>query len=264
MGARGRRRQPLTTRPTLLRLRRSLSAPAIAALLASCSFAILAGAPASALANVGPTADFYFFPKEPKIGDTVDFVSASSDPDGRLVEQLWDLDGDGQYDDGSGEHVTWVYNSSGFRHVGIFVRDDGGLTDVATKSLTAFPLAPPPPPPPTLMSPFPVVRITGGVTRTGARVRRLAVRSPRGARVTVRCRGRGCPARRQSTISDGRARFHRFERRYRAGAVLAVFVTQPNRIGKYTRFRIRRRRSPARLDRCLQPGSRTPSPCPSG
>jgi PKD domain len=224
---------------------------------------VLAAVPALAAANAPPTADFYFFPKEPKIGETVDFVSASSDPDGRLVEQLWDLDGDGQYDDGAGEHVTWVYYESGFRTVGIRVRDDGGLTALVRKDLTALPLTPPPPPPPTLMSPFPVIRISGGMTRTGARIRRLAVRSPRGARVTVRCRGRGCPRRRQSTISDGRARFHRFERRYRAGVVLAVFVTQPNRIGKYTRFRIRRGKSPARLDRCLQPGSTTPSRCPS-
>ena len=44
-----------------------------------------------------------------------------------------------------------------------------------------------------LLSPFPVVRITGRVTGKGTRIRRLTVVAPLGARVKVRCHGRGCP-----------------------------------------------------------------------
>src|SRR5207245_7669672 len=44
-----------------------------------------------------------------------------------------------------------------------------------------------------LMTPFPVVRITGKIGRRGARIKRLTVNAPYGATVTVRCRGRGCP-----------------------------------------------------------------------
>lgn len=119
-----------------------------------------------------------------------------------------------------------------------------------------------PPPPrarPRLLRPFPIVRIAGRLTRTGASIRVLSVRAPRGARVLALCSGRGCPRRASSAIvraraaRTGRVRFGRLQRSLRAGARIQVFVTSPTRIGKYTRFRIRRGLAPKRLDRCLAP-----------
>ena len=91
-----------------------------------------------------------------------------------------------------------------------------------------------------MMSPFPIVRMAGTVLPRGASVRILSVRAPRGARLSVRCRGRGCPVRSLTRTSETRiVRFSRFERRLAAGTELELFVRQPGKIGKYTRFVIR-------------------------
>jgi hypothetical protein len=112
------------------------------------------------------------------------------------------------------------------------------------------------------MRPFPLVRIAGVVLANGARVTILSVRAPRGSRIRVRCRGGGCPVRAVARTSATRLmRFHRFERRLRAGARLELFVRKANLIGKYTRFRIRAGEAPARVDRCLLPGRRRPVRC---
>jgi hypothetical protein len=53
----------------------------------------------------------------------------------------------------------------------------------------------------------------------------------------------------------------RVQRTYRPGAVLDVRVTGPDRIGKFTRIRFRRDRTPRRVERCLEPGNRKPVLC---
>jgi len=140
-----------------------------------------------------------------------------------------------------------------------------------------LPEHPPPPPPGSssppsnpsplrLMTPSPVVRIAGRFTRRGARIRILSVRAPRGTAILVRCRRRGC---RRHSVKLGRGigravRFRRFERSFRAGTILEVFVAQANTIGRFTRFQIRRGRPPKRKDLCLLPGQRRGSQCPDG
>ncbi len=133
--------------------------------------------------------------------------------------------------------------------------------------VVAFPEVPPSTPPPAaspeVLSPFPRIAIAGRARRNSTRVTRFVVRAPRGSRITVRCRGRGCPFRRASARAGRRAvRFRRLQRSFRRGIVLEVSVTSTGKIGKYTRFRFRRRRAPSRVDACLQPGARRPSPCP--
>ena len=123
---------------------------------------------------------------------------------------------------------------------------------------------PPPVPPLELMSPFPVVRIVGRLTPGGARIRVLSVRAPARASILVRCRTRGCTRRSRSSGRGMRraVRFRRFERRLRAGTVIEVLVGRADAIGKFTRFRIRRGRAPARRDLCLIPGQTRGSECP--
>ena len=53
-------------------------------------------------------------------------------------------------------------------------------------------------------------------------------------------------------------RFHRY---FRAGTVIVVRVTLPGRVGKFTRFTIRRGRPPVRRDLCLPPGAARPTNC---
>lgn len=111
------------------------------------------------------------------------------------------------------------------------------------------------------MRPFPVVRIRGFLTAGGVRLTRVTVRAPRGARVTVVCRGRGCPRRLARTAAVLRLR--RFEAPLRAGVRLRVTISKPGYIAKVTTFWIRRGRVPLRLDACRWPGSKRTRACPA-
>ncbi len=110
----------------------------------------------------------------------------------------------------------------------------------------------------------PLVRLAGRPTRRGARIRLLEVFAPVGATITVRCRGRSCPySLRSRPVTRIRTTFKGFRRRrLAAGTLVEVFITAPNKIGKYAAFLIRRRRAPARVDFCLLPGAVVPSVCP--
>jgi hypothetical protein len=116
--------------------------------------------------------------------------------------------------------------------------------------------------PPRMMRPAPLVRIRGRLTRSGARITLLTVLAPRGARITVRCIGRGCPVRRIARTASV-TRLTRFERSLPAGTRLIVTVTKRRRIGKHTTIAIRRGKAPTRRDRCLMPGARKPVACPA-
>jgi len=117
---------------------------------------------------------------------------------------------------------------------------------------------------PRLMRPVPMVRIRGRLSRTGARVTLLTVSAPRGARISVACRGRSCPARRWARTAALRTTpLRRYQRDLRAGTELTITVTKRERIGKHTRFVIRRGKAPDRRDRCLYPGSDRPRTCPA-
>jgi hypothetical protein len=58
-------------------------------------------------------------------------------------------------------------------------------------------------------------------------------------------------------------RFKTFEGSIRAGSKLEIFVVRSNRIGKFTRFKLRSSKIPLRTDACVVPGKRKPRPCPS-
>ncbi len=148
-------------------------------------------------------------------------------------------------------------------------------------------LPPPPPPPPApqpapvppLVSPAPgpalpspastvALRIPGVIayrlttTPASARFSRLTVRGlPAGARVQVRCRGRGCPRRRleaRGTDATFSAALRRV--RLRRGAVLEVRLTAPGFVGRVVRFTVGRNRVRS-ATLCLAPDARTPGRC---
>jgi PKD domain len=242
---------------TLPPFRPSRSAVALAALLAW---------PAAALAaDQAPDASFSFSPDDPQAGQQVRFESSSCDPDGRLVRQAWDLDGDGAFDDAQGPVATGTFTGAGAHSAGLEVTAAGGATDRSRRTVRVDTVyAIPRPDSDRLMSPYPVVRLAGRLTPAGARVRLLSVsRAPECAVVSVSCRGRSCPARRVSRFTGPAAlRIRRFERRLRAGAVLTVRISKGDSIGKFTQFRIRAGKAPRRRDRCLRPGEARGSVCP--
>jgi hypothetical protein len=250
---------------TLPTLRPSRSALAVLALLACPAAALAAGQP-PASGDQPPDAGFSFSPEAPRSGEEVRFESSSCDPDGRLVREAWDLDGDGAFDDAVGPVATQRFLGVGALSVGLEVTALDGATDQRRRTVMVdSQYAIPRPDSDRLMSPYPVVRLAGRLTERGARIRVLSVsRAPNCAVVEVSCRGRSCPRRRRVSRFTGRGalRLRPFERRLAAGTVLTVRISKGPSIGKYTEFRIRRGRSPRRTDRCLRPGERTGSRCP--
>ena len=113
-----------------------------------------------------------------------------------------------------------------------------------------------------MMAPTPLVRIRGVMTRNGVRLTLLTVRAPKGARITILCKGRGCPAKKWANTAAV-VRATRFQRALRAGTRLTIKVTKAGRIGKYTVIVIRKHKMPKRSDRCLYPGARKPVACPA-
>ena len=113
------------------------------------------------------------------------------------------------------------------------------------------------------IDPFPVVRISGRFTRSRTKLTRVTIRAPRGARIGVDCKARGCPYRRKA-IAVKFVRVRALQRSYRPGATIEIRVTQRRKIGKYTRVKSRRGKAPLRIDRCLMPGSTRPVRCPTG
>jgi hypothetical protein len=216
---------------------------------------------------VRPDASFGFFPRDPVSGQTVRLVSYACDPDGSLAEQAWDLDNDGSFDDGLGREITRSF-PGGSHVVSLRVTDRKGAVAVGARRIDVTPGAPeyviPRPIATPLLSPFPVVRLSGRVIGSRTRIGLLTVRAPVCSRVTVRCRGRSCPVRRSTKLMGRKTlRLRRFERRLRAGMRLEVLISKRDRVGKFTRFVIRRDRPPQRLDRCLRFGDNRGSRCPS-
>lgn len=230
--------------------------------LVAATVALLA-TPAAAGAE-RPDANFSLSPADPRVGQTVRFESSSCDPDGRLARQAWDLDGDGAYDDARGSTAAATFSSAGAHEIGLAVTSRNGQTDTRRRMLVVdTDYAVPRPPQARLMSPFPIVRLAGQLTSSGAVVRLLAVRGPVCSQAEVTCAGDGCPAKRQRKfLGRGRLRFPLFESRLPAGTVLAIRVTKADLIGKITRFTVREGNAPKRIDRCLRPDQRKPSRCP--
>ena len=220
-----------------------------------------------------PIAFFTISPAAPVANQPTLFTSTSSDPDGTVTEEVWDLNGDGSYDNGRGVSALRAFAEAGNYVVGLRVTDDAGLVSFYSQSLTVVPV---PGTPVTtqklglrLLSPFPVVRIAGRITRRGTRVRLLRVEAPPGSTISVRCAGRGCPFRKQvravrtsvKSRTSVSVRVRRLERLVLPGVRVRVYVTEPGAVGKYTRLRFRAGHAPARADRCLMPGSWAPTKC---
>ena len=85
--------------------------------------------------NIDPTADA----GGPYAGTTADTItlsgSDSDDSDGTIASYAWDFDGDGQYDDATGERVSFTSATVGIVVVGLQVTDDDGATATDTGTI---------------------------------------------------------------------------------------------------------------------------------
>jgi hypothetical protein len=216
-----------------------------------------------------PLALFTWFPHAPSAGETVSLVSSSTDPLSPITGFAWALSSTGDFVPGA-PVITTSFATPGNHVVRLRVTDAEGRSSVATQSVPVSPRRH------VLMQPFPIVRIAGAETASGARIRLLTVQAPPGATVAVSCKGRGCKTKSEQRLAQaskqtgrGRVRsgavllaFPRFQRNLAAGAVLQIRVTQAGAIGKYTSIRIRRRKLPVRVDKCLASSSTAPIACP--
>jgi hypothetical protein len=212
-----------------------------------------------------PRASFVWFPSSPAVGETVTLLSSSTDASSPITAFDWALAGDGAFRAGK-PLMTISFTAPGAHVVRLRVSDASGLSSVASETIpvAVAPL--------TLMRPFPIVRISGSENSNGVRLTTLTVQAPPGARVTVSCQGRGCPARSESRVAVSRVRnraagtvrisFGRFEHALRARMILHIRVSKHGEIGKYTRFIVRRGLLPERFDTCLDPGGFKPMACP--
>lgn len=243
--------------------------------------------------NRPPTAAFSFSPAAPRTGDEVVLTSSSSDADGTVAQQRWDLDNDGAYDDATGPTARTTFATAGSYTVALEVVDDDGAKSASFTTIDVEPRPASPPASsspsgspsagsgstapaliaPRLLAPFPLVRVRGIATAAGVRLDMLSVRTPGGTRILVLCKGgkrKGCPwSRKVQNARFSRSVVHSvripgFKRRYlRAGSVLEVYVTRAGAIGKYTRFTFRSLKPPKRVDSCTAPGAARVKRCPS-
>jgi hypothetical protein len=135
--------------------------------------------------------------------------------------------------------------------------------------------APPPPATPAtlpLLTPFPIIRIVGRTTPRGAKVSLMTVRARVGTYVVSRCVGTAgrCPYKQRLSRLPGTKGAIRtvhvrgFERSFRAGVLLRVYVVDVGRTGKFTSFRIRSGHAPRRNDGCVADIVLRPVTCPAG
>src|SRR5206468_1867681 len=121
------------------------------------------------------------------------------------------------------------------------------IADVApngTFVLPQPPAQPTKPSSPARISPDPVIRFAGRLTRTGAYIRVLQVKAPNRSTLSVRCVGRDCPFRHRTMKVGGRSisstvvrvRIPALQRAFRAGTVIELAITQQGKIGKFTRI----------------------------
>lgn len=208
--------------------------------------------------NRPPTASFEFSPRPVGAGEKLRLTSTSSDPDGPIVGTAWDLDSDGVFDDASGPTAQLRAPKHGTLTVGLEVVDSGGATGVVTESV------PIEGGPRKLLAPFPVVRLAGELKRNGkTEIAKLSVRAPKGSDVKVSCHGGSCPFRsRTRAVKKHRLRFPGLERLLRPGVVIKVYVTNPDKIGKFASFKLRDGKAPKRTDSCLKGERHKPVPCP--
>jgi PKD repeat protein len=85
--------------------------------------------------NTSPAASFTVSAANPLTNTNVTFTSTSSDPDGSIVSIGWDLDGDGNFDDGSKTPITKQFPTPGPQIVRLRVIDNDGAAHTAEKTV---------------------------------------------------------------------------------------------------------------------------------
>ncbi len=88
-------------------------------------------------AHYPPVAMFDSETKDPIVGRPATLTDQSVDQDGSIVSRAWDLNGDGQFNEGISSSIQMDFKAAGVFDVGLKVTDNDGLTAIVKKRLIA-------------------------------------------------------------------------------------------------------------------------------
>lgn len=74
---------------------------------------------------------------DPFVGMTATLLDQSADQDGTIVSRAWDLNGDGEFNEGSTASVQMSFPNAGVYTVGLRVTDDSGLSETIQQKFVA-------------------------------------------------------------------------------------------------------------------------------
>ena len=207
--------------------------------------------------NAPPRAAFTVSPAKPVEGRDVTFASTSSDPDGPLTKQEWDLNNDGRYER-SGPVVSTRSLKHGARPIRLRVTDARGATatEVVALQVKRKPLRPA----------VDVSRRIGFAPRKwGIELVTLIVKVPSKTTVKVTCKGGGCPrgtVTKRTRKKGGKLRFDGLKGSVRAGAKITVLTSRAGHLSAYDTYLVRGGyRAPLLRERCRRPGSKASRSC---
>jgi subtilisin-like proprotein convertase family protein len=86
----------------------------------------------TARCNEAPTASFTWSPRPAIVGKPVTFTANAADRDGQIASHAWDLDDDGEFDDGAGATARRTFSKPGPAVVRLRVLDDLGNAQIVT------------------------------------------------------------------------------------------------------------------------------------
>ncbi len=92
-------------------------------------------------ANRPPVASFTVSEPSPAIGQTITLTDTSTDPDGQTLTRTWDLDDDGEFDDGTGATPTTSFSTPGTKTIRMRA-SDGAAGVIASRTVTVRNLTP--------------------------------------------------------------------------------------------------------------------------
>jgi PKD repeat protein len=95
----------------------------------------LTGGSGTPPANQPPTASFSVAPASPLTNQVVTFTDTSTDSDGTIASRGWDLDNDGQFDDGTGATASRTFAAADTFTVRLNVTDNGGMSAIASRQV---------------------------------------------------------------------------------------------------------------------------------
>jgi hypothetical protein len=90
--------------------------------------------------------------------------------------------------------------------------------------------------------------------------------SPSDAKVTVNCKGSGCPFK-TKTFTPKKKKVGLLSsfgnRKLRTGTTIVILVTASDALGKYVSYTVRKTSAPKRVRACVEPGATDPITCPA-